>query len=265
MNPSEILAPVASLTLPDAQDLSGRAQRALAFIRDLSITSPDEYELAADELRAIKARAARLEEQRTGITGPINRALKAINDLFRGPSELLAEAERTLKSKMLAYDQEQARIAAAARRKAEEAAAIERARLAEEAAARQREAAEQAAAAEHAQAEGDIQAADLARAAAIRAQSEAAAAATTAQLVTAAPPASELQAKPKGIATVATIQFEVVDLHALVKHVSERPELLALIQPDNVKLRAYVRGLGTACALPGVRVFEEKTMRARAA
>lgn len=265
MNAPDILAPVASLTLPDAQDLAGRAQRALAFIRELSITGPDEYELAAEELRAIKARAAKLEEQRTGITGPINKALKAINDLFRGPSELLAEAERTLKGKMLAYDQEQARIAAEARRKAEEAAAIERARLAEEAAARQREAAEQAAAAERATAEGDAQAAELARAAAIRAQAEAAAVATTAQLVTAAPVVAEPAAKVKGIATVSKIEFEVVDFHALVKHIAERPELLALISPDNVKLRAYVRGLGTACALPGVRVFEEKTMRARAA
>lgn len=42
-------------------------------------------------------------------------------------------------------------------------------------------------------------------------------------------------------------------------------ELHARLQVDSVKLRAYVRGLGTACALPGVRVFEEKTMRARAA
>lgn len=143
--------------------------------------------------------------------------------------------------------------------------AAERRRLAEEAAARQREAAEQAAAAERARAEGDAQAAELARAAAQRAQSEAAVAATTAQLVTAAPVVAEAPAKTKGIATVATIQFEVVDLHALVKHVAERPELLALLTPDSVKLRAYVRGLGTACALPGVRVFEEKTMRARAA
>lgn len=265
MNAPDILAPVASLTLPDAADLSGRAQRALAFIREMTISSPDEYELAAEELRAIKARASKLEEQRTGITGPINKALKAINDLFRGPSELLGEAERTLKGKMLAWDQEQARIAAEARRAAEEAAAAERRRLAEEAAARRREAAEQAAAAERARAEGDAQAAELARAAAQRAQSEAAVAATTAQLVTAAPVVAEAPAKTKGIATVATIQFEVVDLHALVKHVAERPELLALLTPDSVKLRAYVRGLGTACALPGVRVFEEKTMRARAA
>lgn len=265
MNAPDILAPVASLTLPDAQDLTGRAQRALAFIRELSITDADEYALAAEELRAIKARAAKLEEQRTGITRPLSEVLRRINDLFRGPSELLTEAERTLKGKMLAYDQEQARIAAEARRKAEEAAAIERARLAQEAAARQREAADQAAAAERAKAEGDTQAAELARAAAIRAQSEAAAAATTAQLVTAAPAAPEPVAKVKGIATVSKIDFEVVDLHALVRHIAERPELLALIQPDNVKLRAYVRGLGTACVLPGVRVFEEKAMRARAA
>ena len=265
MNAPDILAPVATLTLPDASALNQRAQGALEFIRVFAITDPTTYELAAEELKAIKARTASIEAQRTGITKPLNEVLRRINDLFRGPSELLAEAERTLKGKMIAWDQEQARIAAEARRKAEEAAAIERARLADEAAARQREAAEQAAAAIRAQSEGDAQAAELARAAAIRAQSEATAVATTAQLVTAAPVVAEPAAKVKGIATVSKIEFEVVDLHALVKHIAERPELLALIQPDNVKLRAYVRGLGTACALPGVRVFEEKTMRARAA
>lgn len=265
MSTPDILAPVASLTLPNAQDLTGRAQSALAFIRDMVITAADDYELAADELRAIKARATKLEQQRTGITGPLNQVLKSVNDLFRGPAETLAEAERILKGKMLAWDQEQARIAAEARRKAEEAAAIERARLAEEAAARQREADEQAAAAERARAAGDEQAVELARAAAIRAQSEAAAAATTAQLVTAAPAVVPAAAKVKGIATVSKVDFEVVNLLALVKHVAERPELLALLQPDSTKLRAYVRGLGTACQLPGVRVFESQSMRARSA
>lgn len=292
MTTDNILAPVASLTLPDSAALTGRAQSALAFIQDFTVDSPETYGLAADELKAIKQRANALEEQRTAITGPINKALKAINDLFRGPSEMLSQAERLLKGKMLAWDQEQERIAAEARRKAEEAAAAERRRLEAEAAERQRQAEEQAraaaaaaqaqrdaeAAAAAAKAAGDAeaaaaaereaqaqaQAASIAQAATQRAQAEAHVAAETSQMVVAAAPAVE-RTVVKGISTAKKVDFEVRDLHALVKHIAERPELLALVRVDDVKLRAYVKGLGMATNLPGVRVFEDRVMSARAA
>lgn len=259
-----ILAPVASLTIPDSAAMTGRAKQALDFIQSFQIDSPETYSLAADELKAIKTRANAIEAQRTDITGPINKALKAINDLFRGPADLLAQAERTIKGKMLAWDQEQERIAAEARRKAEAAAAAERARLEEEAAARQREADAAAAAAAAATAAGDAQAAQLAQAAADRAQAEAQTVATTAQMVVAAPVALA-PAKTAGISTSKKIDFEVVDLHALVKHIAANPDLLALVAADNVKLRAYVKGLGMNCKLPGVRVFEDRVLSARAA
>lgn len=265
MTTENILAPVAALSLPDAARLTDVAGKALSFIKAFEITCAEDYAMAADELKAIKAKANTLEDQRTSITGPINKALKAINDLFRGPAALLEEAERTLKGKMLAWDQEQRRIAEEARRKAEAEAAAERQRLADEAAARQRDAEAQAAAAAKAKAEGDAQAAALAQAQAERAQAEAAAAANTAQMVVAAPVAAPEPAKVKGISTATKIDFEVVDMHALVKHIAERPELLALVRADDVKLRAYVRGLGVSCNLPGVRVFEQHTLSARAA
>jgi hypothetical protein len=264
MSSDNILAPVASLTLPDSAALSSRAQQALAFIQSFQIDSADTYSLAADELRAIKVRANAIEDQRTGITGPINKALKAINDLFRGPADLLGQAERTLKSKMLAWDQEQERIAAEARRRADEIAAAERKRLEEEAAVKQREAEAQAKAAAAASAAGDEQAAAIAQANAQRAHAEAQATATTAQMVVAPVVAIE---KPKaaGISTSKKVDFEVTDLLALVKHIAVHPELINLLQADSVKLRAYVKGVGMACALPGVRVFEDRVMSARAA
>lgn len=264
MTTDSILAPVASLTLPDSAALTGRAQQALSYIQSFQIDSVETYGFAADELKAIKSKANAIEEQRTAITGPINKALKAINDLFRGPTELLSQAERTIKSKMLAWDQEQERVAAEARRRAEEAAAAERKRLEAEAAERQREAAAQAAAAAAAAAKGDEQAASLAQANAQRALSQAQAAAETSQMVI-APVVTVERAKAAGISTSKKIDFEVVDLHALVKHVAAHPELINLMQADSIKLRAYVKGVGTACALPGVRVFEERVLSARAA
>lgn len=289
---TDILAPVQQLTLPDAVTITSRAQAALEFIESFQVDSPETFELAGDELRAIKARSKKLEEQRTSITGPINAALRAVNALFAGPADVLADAEGKIKQKMLAYQTEQERLAAEARRRAEEAAAAERKRLEEEAAQRQREAqaqAEEAAAAqraeaqarataEAAQAAGDTQAAaaataqadaaaqqaSLAQAATHRAQAEAQTVATEAQLVVAAPVVAIAAPKAAGVSTSKKVDFEVTDLHALIKHVAEHPELLNLVTADSVKLRAYVRGLGTACALPGVRVFESKVLSARA-
>lgn len=265
MTTESILAPVAALTLPDSTALTGRAQQALAFIQQFQITDQETYSLAAEELQAIKTRAKNLKDQRVGITGPINQALQAINALFKGPGELLEQAERMLKGKMLTYSQEQERLAAEQRRKAEEAAQAERQRLAAEAAAQQREAEAQQRAAAEAKAKGDEQAAQLAQAAAQRAQAEAQATATTAQLVVAAPAAAIAPAKAKGISTSTKVDFEVVDLTLLVKHIAAHPELINLLTADTVKLRAYVRGLGMSAALPGVRVFEERVMAARAA
>lgn len=259
-----ILAPIAALSIPDSAALTSRAQQALAFIEAFEIESAETYGLAADELRAIKVRANTLEEQRTAITGPINAGLKAINNLFRGPADLLAQGERMLKSKMLGWDQWQERIAAEARRKAEEHAATERRKLEQEAAERQREAEEQAAAAAKAAAAGDQQAASLATAAAQRLHSESQAAATTAQLVV-APLVNIERTKVAGISTSKRLDFEVVDLVKLVNHIAAHPELINLLRADEVKLRAYIKGVGTACALPGVRVFEERGISARAA
>lgn len=264
MTNENILAPVAALTLPDSVALTSRAQRALAFIRDMQIASDEDYGLAADELKAIKARANAIEEQRTGITGPINSALKAINNLFRGPSDLLGEAEKILKGKMLDWSREQERLAAEVRRKAQEAANAERRKLEAEAAERQREADAQAKAAADAAAAGDAQAAAIATSNSQRAAAEAQAAAETSQMVVAPVQAVE-KTKTAGISTSKKVDFKVVDLHALVKHIAERPELLNLVVADSVKLRAYVRGLGTACALPGVHVFEDRVISARAA
>jgi colicin import membrane protein len=259
-----ILAPVASLTLPDSVALTNRAQSALAFIESFQIASAEDYGLAAEELQAIKRRANMIEEQRTGITGPINKALKAINDLFRGPADLLAQGEQILKTKMLAWDREQERIAAEARRQAEELAAAERRRLDDEAAARQREAQAQEQAAAAAAAAGDTQAAAQATAAAARAQAEAQTAAMTSQMVV-APVVPVEKAKPAGISTAKKLDFEVTNLLALVQHIAAHPELINLVVADSVKLRAYVKGVGMACNLPGVRVSEERVLSARAA
>lgn len=257
------LAPLAALALPNGADLSTRAQRALSFIEGMQIVTADDYQLGADELQGIKARWKALEEQRTSITGPINNALRAVNALFKGPQDLLERAEWMIKGKLIGYDNEQKRIAAERQRLLDEAARLERERQAAEAERLRKEAEAAQAAAAKAAAAGNAQQAAIEADKAQRAQAESQAATNVAQMVI-APTVAPAVGKVKGLSTAATIDFEVTSLHDLAAHIVAHPELINLLLPNETALRAYVRGIGAACKLPGVRVFERDVMRARA-
>lgn len=234
MNAPELIPLQVNVEHPPAQALARGAQSAMDMVQAFEVVDDGSYTLAGEELQGIKSRATKLEDQRKAITKPMDDAKKAVMDLFRGPLELLGQAEAALKGKMLAYSQEQVRKAAEERRKAEEAAAAERARLATEAA--------------KLEAEGKT--------------GEAAVQRQVADMVVAQPSAVAAPVKVAGVKTTTTVDFEVVDLHRLVMHAAEHPEVVALLQVDSVKLRAYVRGLGMATKLPGVRVFEKQGIAA---
>lgn len=304
----DALTPVKALTMPDQAAMSRSAGAALRMADTFVITNQGDFELCADELRNVKTKINVLEGKRTAITGPMNVALKAINDLFRGPMEALKSAEAKFKNSMLNYSEAQERIAAEARRVAAVAAAAERKRIDDEArrveqaaaAERQRLANIEAARAAEAQAEQNRLAAEAA--AAIAAGNAAAAEAAERQAndaferdqlaadqarekaeqinataaaevnslnmaaaVTSAPVLHGSSAKAAGTSVSKTVDYELVNLLALVQHIAARPELINLLMADSVKLRAYVRGLGMNTNLPGVNVFEKRTMSARAA
>jgi DNA polymerase III gamma/tau subunit len=255
-----------------------QARQWIANTANYVVDSADMMEAAAADLREVKALAKRVEESRTSITGPLNQAAKAVNDLFRPPAEYLSQAEAALKTAMLKYTAEQERLAAEARRVAEEQARAERERLAREQAAQEAAARAAAEAVRRAQAEADAAAAKGDQAAAAAAQEQArqqseAAEQATAQAqavaleaaVVSMPPVVVEAAKVKGISTSKTMDFEVTDLHALVRHVAQNPELIGLLAVDSVRLRAQVRATGMRTNLPGVRVCEKRSMSARAA
>jgi hypothetical protein len=235
MNAPEMIPLEVKVTHPTAAALSRGAASALALVAEFEVTDDPTFEIAADELQAIKAKASALDEQRKSITAPMDAAKKAVMDLFRAPIEALQTAEGILKGKMLAYQQDQQRKANEARLEAERVARAERERL-------EREAAELAAQGRTGEA-------------AIKEQ--------VAQMVVAAPIMAPEAPAAKGISTRETVEFEVTDLHALIKHVAVRPELVGLLMPDSTKLRAYVRGLGMQCNLDGVRVFVKQSLAAR--
>lgn len=124
-----------TIQTPDAGALNKSAENFLASARSIVIDSPEMYQTAVTELQQIKRKSNDLEEQRVGLVAPLNAVVEKINDMFRAPLEFLAQAESTIKGAMITFDRKQERIAAEARRKAEEAAARERARLQAEAAA----------------------------------------------------------------------------------------------------------------------------------
>lgn len=231
---TETLPTEVKIAAPSSAEINRGASAALALVQDFEITDMPTFELAADELKAIKQKATALEDRRKTLTQPLDAVKKGIMDLFRGPLDLLGQAEGILKSKMLTYQQAENRKAEEQRIAAERAAQAERDRLAEEAS----------------------------KLAAEGRAGEAAVKETVAAMIVAQPVAAPAVPKVSGVKTTTTIDYEVEDIHALIKHVAEHPELVNLLVADSVKLRAFVKGLGMACKLPGVRVFEKQGLSA---
>jgi hypothetical protein len=232
--PTELIPLQVTVQHPSAQQLAKGADSALALVEAFEVTDAATFELGADELKAIKAKAAALDDQRKAITKPMDDAKKAVMDLFRGPIDLLTRAETILKGKLLTYQQAEQLRAAEQRRILEAAAQAERDKLAKEAA--------------------DLVAQGRDGEALIKEQ--------IAAMVVASAPAVVEAPKVAGVSMRSTVDFEVVDLLQLVQHVAKHPELLPLLTVDSVKLRAYTKGLGTACNLPGVKVFEKASLAA---
>lgn len=220
-----------------------------------SVTNAEGFAEAGEDLKKIKGAARRLEDLRTAITRPMDAAKKAVLDLFRGPEERLANAERQIKRAMITWQDEER-----ARQRAEQARLDEIAR-------REREAAERKAAAERAKAEaarqaaeaaaraGDAAAAAKAAAAAeradARAQGQADKAATSiAPSVVTAPP------KIQGVSTRQVAKFEITDPSQLPRE---------YLMPDEKKIRGVVNALKAGASIPGVRVWLEDQVAAGAA
>ena len=271
--PADLVPLNVSVSHPSKAALARGPDAALAMVEAFVVVDAETYQLGAEELADIKGRLTRLDAQRKSITKPMDDAKSAVMALFREPVAVLERAEAVLKRKLLAYSQEQEALAAEARRQAEEAARAERQRQAAAAAAIEAaaaaERAKMAAAAQALTESSDAVARDALQieiaeraAEADRLRLDAESRQLAAQMVVAAPAAAE-PPKVAGLSTRKTVVFEVVDKLALVRHVAANPDLLHLLVEDSTRLRAYVRGLGLACKLPGVNVREDASLSSR--
>lgn len=258
----------------DAVVLAGKAQRALKNAQSLVIDSLNMYQLASADLMAVKALAKDVESKRTAITGPLNQAVKAVNDLFRAPKEYLESAEIALKGALITYDREQKRKADEIRREAERKAREERERIEAEAREAARKAHEEAdriaAEAAAAAAAGDAtKAAELEQAAISTAEAgavEARSIALTAELVTAAPvPLASAAPKVSGLSTRKNWKARCVDKMALIKFVANNPAFLNLLDVNQSALNQMAKAQKEAMQIGGVEAYPDDVMSARAA
>lgn len=236
---------------PDIAWAEKAAKSALNMVNSFTIESDEDYVMAGEELAAVKGKIKRIEEQRTAISGPIDKGLKALNAFFRGPREALEAIEKAWKDKILAYDSVKDAKKNAAQSSAESAIEAERQKKRNEA--------------DRIEADAKTQANELVRqgknveakqvlddAAAQAAGLRQLADVMTAQAVVAP------DTKVSGMHTTESVSYEVEDLHLFIKHVATRVDLKHLLVVDSIRMRAYVKSMGKDHKVPGIKIFTTK-------
>jgi len=139
----DLFAPLVAKGVPDAGNNERKARYFLAMVQAMPVTTAEEFELAADELRRLQAAHKAMDDDRTSFTAPLNKVLDQFNARFQPFLKLLrgpGSAEEILKGKMSAWQAAEQKRVAAARAEQERLAAIERKRLEDEAAELRRKA-----------------------------------------------------------------------------------------------------------------------------
>lgn len=137
--------------LPALRDANAAGSALRAQAEHITVDDAISAQTATALLAQVVGARRHAEAQRVELVGPLNAVVKKINAAAKRTTEPLAEAERTLKGKLLGYQREQQRLADEERARLEaeaeqrRAVEAERMRLAEEAARAEREAAERAA------------------------------------------------------------------------------------------------------------------------
>jgi hypothetical protein len=271
---------------PQVRELTVASDRLVALSETYFVATNDQYRQAADDRKNAKGIFDRLEESRLGMTRPLDSAKAAIMAFFTPAKQRVSMVIALIDAAMLAYQDEQKRLerieqtrleeiarkqrqkdeerAAETRRKADEKATEER-RLADES---RREEEKQRRAAQDAADAGDRERAEAAQrlaaaasksatkheSAAVRTQErgmERAAVHQDRAATTIAPMVSRPLPKTPGVHTTGYWTFEIVDA-------SKIPA--AYLIPDEAKIGRVVRAVSGEIAIPGIRVYEQKTM-----
>jgi hypothetical protein len=231
--------------LADADTLLSLAQT-YGTITDVAL-----YTSAGSDLVSIRKLAKRFEEQRLGITRPMDDAKKKVMDLFRPRLETLEQAEKLIKRGMRGYeDAEKAR--AEAHRATQEA----RVKAEQEARDKLAQAQEQERAAAALATSGDAKGAAAAQELADQAHAQAIDSSIAATQVVAAPVNIP---KVPGLVRRKYYRPRIVDKQAFIEHVACNPTLSDFLLIDTKAtgpLQRMVDAMKLNLKLPGIEVYE---------
>lgn len=211
----------------------------------LVIDSDDMYQIAADELRDIKAKTKSLDERRQGMVGGLNAVVKQINDLFRPAIDRLKAGEEALKRAMITYQNDQEAKRREAQRAADAIAQAERKKLQDEAVAIEAQAAQS----------GDV--ALLEKSTALREEINYVAAATAA---VAAPAVKGLStSRPWKCRIPETAEYKM----AMLRHIAQHPEFLHLVDINQSACNALAKALKESLSIPGLTAYQDAVISSR--
>ena len=217
-----------SIQNPEALVLEKQSNEILTLANVYTVTTPEQFQFAGEELKNIKASMKAAEKMRKEATGPLDAAKKTIMDWFRPIEDRYAKAEAKIKNAMLTYQREEERKRQIAEAEAREAARKEQERLNEQAMA----------AAERAQANHDIETADAIIAAVPIVQPA---------------PVPVTAPKIQGISTRQVWRFRITDAKAVPDEYKTINEAL---------LGNLARSTKGAVKVPGVEFYPEEVMSA---
>lgn len=230
-----------TINAPESAELLSQVNPMVSLAQNLKIDSDEMYAIASNELTPIKAKRKALEERRLEIVGPINQAVKSVNDLFREPIAICDAAEALIKSSMIGWVRHKDELARQARIKAE----------AEAEAARQAQEKEQQRLIDEANA---LREKDPDAAAALEMEAE---------IISSVPatPQNEIvpvkeDLKVQGTSIARPWEAEVVDKMAFIKYVAERPEFEHLLNVDTGALNKLAKAMKENLKMSGVKVFQ---------
>ncbi|MEX2282254.1 MAG: hypothetical protein WEE89_07205 [Gemmatimonadota bacterium] len=215
-----------SIPQPDSA-MAAQAQALLTNAESFTVASAPQYSDAGELLKLIKGKSKELDETRKSMTKPLDDSKKRVMEFFAKPLDFLARAESTVKRAMIAYSEEQDRLRREEQRKADEIARKERERIEAQA----RKAAES----------GKQEKAE---------QLQERAATVVAPVIQREAP------RVVGQNMREVWKFEITNEDMVPR---------SYCVPDEKKIRAIVQAMKSGTAIPGVRVYAEKSLASSAA
>ena len=219
-----------TLEIPaQAKQLIEETEIVVAQAQTFAIATMTDYQLAGEELKAIKRRMKELDDLRKSMTRPLDEAKKRIMAMFSPVEDGLKKAENLIKRAMLGYQQEQ-----------------ERKRQEEEARLRK--------IAEDEQRRRDALAAKQAEKARARGNEERAQEILENVPIIPIPVVLKEQPKVKGIATREIWKFRVANVSLLPRE---------YMLPNGKMLLAFAQATKGTIPVPGVEFYSEEIIAAR--